>query len=268
MGGEGRALDALAMALMIVGRPRRVRRARAGGPPPPGRGGRPADRGLLPLEPGLGPPLPRPPRRGRAGHAPGARGRAGDRRPGAGGVRPRRRGRAARAVRRVGPRLRRGRDGAGDRARARATASGRPRRSRSLGRVRRNCGDVAGARARHEEMLGIARELRTTLWIADALSELGQDLVAAGEIADGARHLAEAIEAAHEAVQFTVRPGVALTELALRTGRPADALEPPRAPASPSRPSSPSTCSMRGEPRARRSSPSGVATRARHGSGR
>ena len=93
-----------------------------------------------------------------------------------------------------------------------------------LGRVRRSCGDVAGARARHEEMLGIARELRTTLWLADALSELGQDLVAAGEIADGARHLAEAIQAAHEAVQFTVRPGVALAELALRTGQPAEAL--------------------------------------------
>ena len=93
-----------------------------------------------------------------------------------------------------------------------------------LGRVRRNCGDVTGARACHEEMLGIARELRTTLWLADALSELGQDLVAAGEIADGARHLAEAIQAGHEAVQFTVRPGVALTELALRTGQPAEAL--------------------------------------------
>ncbi|HSD25848.1 MAG TPA: hypothetical protein VLL75_01030, partial [Vicinamibacteria bacterium] len=93
-----------------------------------------------------------------------------------------------------------------------------------LGRVRRNCGDIAGARACHEEMLGIARELRTTLWLADALGELGQDLVAAGEIADGARHLAEAIQAAHEAVQFTVRPGAALTELALRTGQPAEAL--------------------------------------------
>jgi tetratricopeptide (TPR) repeat protein len=93
-----------------------------------------------------------------------------------------------------------------------------------LGRVRRNCGDVAGARARHEEMLGIARELRTTLWLADALSELGQDLVAAGEIADGARHLAEAIQTAHEAVQFSVRPGAALTELALRSGQPAEAL--------------------------------------------
>ena len=36
----------------------RVRRARTGGSPPPGRGGRPGDRGLLPLEPGLGAPLP------------------------------------------------------------------------------------------------------------------------------------------------------------------------------------------------------------------
>jgi class 3 adenylate cyclase/tetratricopeptide (TPR) repeat protein len=95
----------------------------------------------------------------------------------------------------------------------------------SLGRVRRNSGDTAGARARHEEMLGIARELGTTLWIADALSELGQDLVAAGELAEGARRLADAIDAAPEAIQFTVRPGIALMEFALRVNRPADALE-------------------------------------------
>ena len=93
-----------------------------------------------------------------------------------------------------------------------------------LGRVRRNCGDVTGARACHEEMLGIARELSTALWLADALSELGQDLVAAGETADGARHLVEAIRVANEAVQFSVRPGAALTELALRSGQPAEAL--------------------------------------------
>jgi class 3 adenylate cyclase/tetratricopeptide (TPR) repeat protein len=95
----------------------------------------------------------------------------------------------------------------------------------ALGRVRRNCGDTAGARAGHEEMLGIARELGTTLWIADALSELGHDLVAAGELGEGERRLAEAIDAAREALQFTVRPRVALMELTLRTGRPADALD-------------------------------------------
>jgi class 3 adenylate cyclase/tetratricopeptide (TPR) repeat protein len=95
----------------------------------------------------------------------------------------------------------------------------------ALGRVRRSCGDVPGARACHAEMLEIARELRTTLWIADALSELGQDLLAAGELAEGARHLAAAIEAAHEALQFVVRPTIAQMELALRTGRPAEAFD-------------------------------------------
>jgi len=95
----------------------------------------------------------------------------------------------------------------------------------ALGRVRRSCGDVPGARACHEEMLGIARELRTTLWIADALSELGQDLVATGELAGGGRHLAESIEAAHEALQFTLRPRIAQMELALRTGRVTEALD-------------------------------------------
>jgi tetratricopeptide (TPR) repeat protein len=95
----------------------------------------------------------------------------------------------------------------------------------ALGRVRRSCGDIGGARACHEEMLRIARELRTTLWISDALSELGQDLLAAGELRDGGRHLVEAIDAAHEAVQFTVRPRIAQMELALRTERPSEALD-------------------------------------------
>jgi class 3 adenylate cyclase/tetratricopeptide (TPR) repeat protein len=95
----------------------------------------------------------------------------------------------------------------------------------ALGRIRRNCGDVTGARACHEEMLAIARELRTTLFSADALSELGQDLLAAGELRDGGRHLVEAIDAAHEALQFTVRPRIAQMELALRTERPSEALD-------------------------------------------
>jgi tetratricopeptide (TPR) repeat protein len=95
----------------------------------------------------------------------------------------------------------------------------------SSGRVRRNCGDVAGARACHEEMLRIARELRTTLWIADALSEFGQDLLAAGERTEGSRYLTEAVEVAREALQFTVRPSIALIDVAVRAGRPAEALD-------------------------------------------
>jgi hypothetical protein len=72
-------------------------------------------------------------------------------------------------------------------------------------------------------MLATARDLRTTLWIADAVGEVGQDLIAAGE-ADGASRLAEAIELAGEAVWFGARPLLAQADLALREGRPADAL--------------------------------------------
>jgi class 3 adenylate cyclase/tetratricopeptide (TPR) repeat protein len=94
----------------------------------------------------------------------------------------------------------------------------------TLGRLHRNCGDVGGARRLHDEMLAIARELRTTLWIAAALGEVGQDLAAAGG-ADGARRLEEAVELAGEAVWFAVRPLLALAELALEQARPRDALE-------------------------------------------
>jgi class 3 adenylate cyclase/tetratricopeptide (TPR) repeat protein len=91
------------------------------------------------------------------------------------------------------------------------------------GRIHRQCGDVAGARAQHEEMLAIARELGAALWIADALGELGQDLVAAGQPAEGARHLAESVATADEAVKFAMRPALALADLALREGRPEEA---------------------------------------------
>ena len=94
----------------------------------------------------------------------------------------------------------------------------------TLGRLHRSCGDVAGARRLHDEMLAIARDLRTTLWIAEAVGEVGQDLIAAGE-ADGARLLGEAVELAGEAVQFASEPLLALADLALDQGRPGDALE-------------------------------------------
>jgi len=93
-----------------------------------------------------------------------------------------------------------------------------------LGRVRRNCGDGGGARACHEEMLAITRELGSALWLAEALDDLGQDLITAGDVAGGARHLTEAIEVTREAAQFWLRPRTALAELSLRTGRPEDAL--------------------------------------------
>ena len=94
----------------------------------------------------------------------------------------------------------------------------------TVGRLRRNCGDVTGAQRLHEEMLAIARDLRTTLWIAEALGEVGQDLVAAGA-GDGVRRLGEAVELAGEAVKFAGRPLVALADLQLRQGRAGEALE-------------------------------------------
>jgi class 3 adenylate cyclase/tetratricopeptide (TPR) repeat protein len=93
----------------------------------------------------------------------------------------------------------------------------------TLGRVHRSCGDVAGARRLHDEMLGIARELGTTLWIADALGEVGQDAAAAGA-AEARRLLDEAVELAGDALKFAMRPLLALSDLALRQGRPGEAL--------------------------------------------
>jgi class 3 adenylate cyclase/tetratricopeptide (TPR) repeat protein len=93
-----------------------------------------------------------------------------------------------------------------------------------VGRIHRSCGDVPGARRLHDEMLAIARDLRTTLWISAATDEMGRDLIAAAD-PDGARLLREAVELAGEAVEFAMRPLVALAELALHEGRAEEALE-------------------------------------------
>jgi tetratricopeptide (TPR) repeat protein len=94
----------------------------------------------------------------------------------------------------------------------------------TLGRVHRLCGDVAGARALHEEMLAIAHDLRTTLWIAEAKAEMGQDLVAVGA-AEGPALLAEAVELAGDVIKFAIPALLALADVALQQGRASDALE-------------------------------------------
>ena len=88
-----------------------------------------------------------------------------------------------------------------------------------------DCGAAARARPLHEEMLAITRELGTALWIAGALAELGEDLIALGDEAGGERHLHEAIEVAGEATQFVIPPCLALAELKLAQGRPREALD-------------------------------------------
>jgi class 3 adenylate cyclase/tetratricopeptide (TPR) repeat protein len=94
----------------------------------------------------------------------------------------------------------------------------------TLGRLHRNCGDLAGARRLHDEMLTIARDLRTTLWIAEATGEVGQDLVAAGA-AEGPDLMAEAVELAGEAIKFGIRAALALADFALQQDRASEALE-------------------------------------------
>jgi tetratricopeptide (TPR) repeat protein len=93
------------------------------------------------------------------------------------------------------------------------------------GRIQRSAGDAEGARRTHEEQLAMARELGATLWIADALAELGQDLLAAGALGPAGEHLDRAIETAGEAHKFAIRSLLARAELALRRGEPAAALD-------------------------------------------
>ena len=93
-----------------------------------------------------------------------------------------------------------------------------------VGRVHRSCGDHTSARRYHEEMLAIARDLRADNWIGEALSELGQDLLEAGEDTAGVRHLEEALLWSGDAVQLVARPLLALADHAIRQDRVDEAL--------------------------------------------
>jgi tetratricopeptide (TPR) repeat protein len=94
-----------------------------------------------------------------------------------------------------------------------------------LGRLHAECGDLAGARALHEEELTLSRRLGAHIWIADALANLGQVLVYAGQLDAGRRHLTVAIEGAGECIEKVIFPQLHLGVCALRAGRPDDVLE-------------------------------------------
>jgi tetratricopeptide (TPR) repeat protein len=123
--------------------------------------------------------------------------------------------------RRLGPRPLGGERGARRRPRARPPGvdgrrAGNPRTASPLLRRRR--------RRLHDEMLAIARDLRTTLWIAEAVGEVGQNAAAAGS-ADAAGLLVEAVQLAGEATKFATRSALGLAELGLRQGGAGAALE-------------------------------------------
>ena len=94
----------------------------------------------------------------------------------------------------------------------------------SLGRVHALCGDAAQARALHGEQLEIARQLGASIWIAEALGRLGQALFRGGDLAAARPLLEEAVAVAGECAERAVYPLLTLGELALREGRPDDAL--------------------------------------------
>src|SRR5260370_613673 len=100
------------------------------------------------------------------------------------------------------------------------------------GRVLRACGDAAGARRVHEEMLETARELGTSLWTADALGNLGEDLLLAGDDEAAGRYLAEAIAKAGGGIKHALRPPIPQGQLGLRP-RPAQTTLPPAPPLPP-----------------------------------
>jgi tetratricopeptide (TPR) repeat protein len=93
-----------------------------------------------------------------------------------------------------------------------------------VGQIRRACGDVAGARHLHEEMLGIARKLGANIWLAAALCELGQDLAFGGDEPRARALLDEAMVVGGDALEYTAMVMLAQAELSLRYGRPDEAL--------------------------------------------
>jgi tetratricopeptide (TPR) repeat protein len=74
-------------------------------------------------------------------------------------------------------------------------------------------------------MLGICRDLGSALWLTDALSEIGQDLLALGDREPGLARLEEALAGGGDALKFTVRAHLALADFSLRDGRPGEALD-------------------------------------------
>jgi tetratricopeptide (TPR) repeat protein len=77
----------------------------------------------------------------------------------------------------------------------------------------------------HEETIAGARELGAAIWVAEILGELGQDEAARGQLGLAARLLAEAVAIAPDALKFVIRALLAQADVALQSGRPAEALE-------------------------------------------
>jgi tetratricopeptide (TPR) repeat protein len=88
-----------------------------------------------------------------------------------------------------------------------------------LGRVRAACGDLPGARRHQEEMLGIAGELGTVLWLIEARANLAQLCLLEGDLDGATALLTQAIEIGGDAALFVVHAVRLEGEVALLRGQ-------------------------------------------------
>jgi class 3 adenylate cyclase/tetratricopeptide (TPR) repeat protein len=75
-----------------------------------------------------------------------------------------------------------------------------------FGRARLGVGDAVGALRLHEEMREIAERLGTNIWLAEAQTNLGEDLIALGRLQEADALLAKAVAAAGELLFYVVQP--------------------------------------------------------------
>ncbi|HET6369272.1 MAG TPA: AAA family ATPase [Pseudomonadales bacterium] len=93
-----------------------------------------------------------------------------------------------------------------------------------LGRTRLGLGDAAGALRLHEEMREIAERLGTNVWLSEARTNLGEDLIALGRLEEADALLASSVAHAGDLVLYLVQPLSLRAGLLLRRGDPAAAL--------------------------------------------
>jgi class 3 adenylate cyclase/tetratricopeptide (TPR) repeat protein len=87
-----------------------------------------------------------------------------------------------------------------------------------LGRARLGVGDAAGALRLHEEMREIAERLGTNIWIAEARTNLGEDLIALGRPQEADALLAAAVADAGDLLFYVVQPLRLRASLLLESG--------------------------------------------------
>ena len=93
-----------------------------------------------------------------------------------------------------------------------------------LGRTRLGLGDAAGALRLHEEMREIAERLGTNVWLSEARTNLGEDLIALGRLEEADALLDSSVAHAGDLVLYLVQPLSLRAGLFLERGDPAAAL--------------------------------------------